>query len=447
MRDHRLAARFLLTASLLLPCIGAVAAGPGGSFFRLLGSTTSNNEGLTVEQTSDGGYIMVGNTSAANNATLVVKYDAAGRATWQNAYSLDGHFAYSAAVHQTSTGYIAVIDMGGLPNTIGVFALDASGKTLWQNHYVTQITTGMAYLNIEPTADGGYVLGADNSNFYSNQYAPAWALKLDGSGNVLWQQVFDFDVGSIHATADSGAIVTGYDLCPWSCTGTGYVVKLDAAGVVSWEKQYQHGAGGLYLTSGRPQADGSYLVSGSYYAGSYEQALLMKLTSTGDVSSLYGYGVSGCYNMGGTDAQPGPGGGYYLMLSDSCSVAVGMVARLDSTGAILWQQGFSPVSGKPPISGVTWSSTHDGGLVSTGNMGNGIKTPAKVTLIKLNARGGTLSACTNLQMTSPQIAPVTPAAVTASDVDVASTITAISAGAASVTTTAMQLQPSSVCQK
>jgi len=105
--------------------------------------------------------------------------------------------------------------------------------------------------SIQQTSDGGYIVaGFSNSNdgnvtgnHGSNDY---WVVKLDTTGNILWQKSLggsnDDYAYSIQQTSDDGYIVAGFSYSnDGNVTGNHgkhdyWVVKLDATGNILWQK-------------------------------------------------------------------------------------------------------------------------------------------------------------------------------------------------------------------
>lgn len=136
----------------------------------------------------------------------------------------------------------------------------------------------------EATVDGGYILGGySTSNISgdktenSNGQIDIWLVKIDGSGNILWQNTIggagdDFLI-SLKQTTDGGYImgagsdsnISG-DKTENSRGGLDYwIIKLNASGNITWQKTY----GG-----GQPEFD-VYVVEtadGGYFAGGYSDS-------------------------------------------------------------------------------------------------------------------------------------------------------------------------------
>jgi len=141
---------------------------------------------------------------------------------------------------------------------------------------------------IVPTFDGGYVVAGYTASFGAGA-DDAWVLKLDGSGNVVWQKTYGGSYAdwayAIAPTFDGGYVVAG-NTVSFGAAGSfdAWVLKLDGRGNVVWQKTY----GGSSADSAHaiaPTFDGGYVVAGSAWsfgAGSYD-AWVLKLEADGTV--------------------------------------------------------------------------------------------------------------------------------------------------------------------
>jgi len=258
------------------------------------------DEAHSIQQTTDGGYIVAGWIAFGASYTdiWVLKLDPNGDVQWQKTYGgPNWDMAYS--IQQTSDGGYIVAGMtqsfgAGYPD-IWVLKLDPNGDVQWQKTY------GGPYddrtFSIQQTADGGYIVAGNTGSFAPAGYIDIWVLKLDPNGNVQWQKTYGgpgahWDMAySIQQTSDGGYIVAGetasfgagdYDL---------WVLKLDSNGNVQWQKTY----GGPYWDiaySIQQTADGGYIVAGwtaSFGAG-LSDLWVLKLDPNGDVQWQKTYG-------------------------------------------------------------------------------------------------------------------------------------------------------------
>ncbi len=147
----------------------------------------------SVETCSDGGYIIGGKTDsfgAGFGDMYLIKIDGSGQQEWQSTFGgMDDETCWS--VKQTSDGgYILAgnsYSVTGGSGTCDVFLVktDATGNFQWQQSY----GGGMDEIcyEVEQTADGGYVLGCETDSFGSG-YSDFWLVKTDEHGEMQWQQ-------------------------------------------------------------------------------------------------------------------------------------------------------------------------------------------------------------------------------------------------------------------
>jgi hypothetical protein len=397
--------------------------------------------GRSIQQTSDGGYVIAGvNVTTALNVQLI-KLDASGAVTWQNVYKVSGQSSDGFLVQQTSTGYIvvAVLDASN-PYVMVVINLDPNGGLLWQYSYPTGGSIGALPSTIEQTADGGYLLGATNYDIYDDVSPPLWALKLDAAGNIVWQNALHMLAGSIHSTSDGGFIAAGNSLCEPTCMP--WIVKLDSSGAVTWQHQYELGSS-AFAGSARQTSDGGYLVGGGYLVSTGDNnAWLMKLGAQGNVQWQHGYSLASCAEgFGAYDAQPTANGGYFMMMGSECSD--GMIAKLDADGAVGWVDMPTFATGGLALLVDWFAPTSDGGYVSTGSVGSQAL-PPRLMALKADAQGG-VRACSKISMTGPQLIEVTPPAVEIAALLIEVEATATVPGIIAITAEPTQLTQSNGC--
>ncbi len=192
-----------------------------------------------VKQTTDGGYIIAGDSPTYFNlnanpddpsdesAFNVIKVNSSGDFLWQvslGTYKLDAAYdiIQSSDGNYVAAGYTNKFDPVTGDNFDGLVAkISPGGTLLWQSR--VDYTFNDQIRNIRQTTSGGYVFGgvADYSwnNWYGN-YDPSdyWAGTLDAAGQLLWQGAFggerEGSAFSIVPTADGGYVVAGSYVVP-----------------------------------------------------------------------------------------------------------------------------------------------------------------------------------------------------------------------------------------
>ena len=231
----------------------------------------------SVRQTSDGGYIIAGISSGTPNAYLI-KTDAQGDTLWTRAYG-DTHYsyiddAYSAA--QTSDGGYIIAGKGF--RGICLLKTDAAGETLWTRTYGGTV---LEFTSVQQTADGGYVTVGLNDGI--------WLIKTNATGDTLWTRIYgDGRACSAQQTTDGGYIVSG-ETASDAC-----LIKTDAQGNVLWARTYSS-PGYSVVYSVQQTADGGYIGVGFVNPGGAGavDVYLIKTDARGDTLWTRTYGGTG----------------------------------------------------------------------------------------------------------------------------------------------------------
>ena len=153
--------------------------------------------GWGVTQTPDGGYILTG-WEAKNHDdrdVILIKTDPSGQVEWSDTWDLgerDGGFDLIL----TSDGYIVVAciqSMGsGGPSAV-LLKVDLDGNEIWKK-LIGEEGVGNTLWHIFEDSDGGYVMAGDTHvgivSGTGEDVHGAWMVKTDTEGEIIWQQVF-----------------------------------------------------------------------------------------------------------------------------------------------------------------------------------------------------------------------------------------------------------------
>ena len=413
---------FLLSAGLLLSTLNINAQAPSVQWQNTLGSTSYEFLN-TIDQTSDGGYIMGGYTDSniggdkSENSWgaddyWIVKMDNAGNIVWENTVG-GGNYDKLYAVEETPDGGYIVggqsLSGGGWgdkseSNKGGydywIVKLDEDGVVEWDRSY-GGLGNDQLY-NVQPTSDGGYIIAGTSDSGISGDKtenrvgnSDYWIIKTDASGNIIWQNdigglMFD-NVYSAYETADGGYILGGTSTSGISGDKTAgnygvvdyWIVKLNSAGTVVWDKTIG-GTLNDYLYAVIPTADGGSIACGMSESG-------LTGNKTDNTNGLYDYWVVKLDNSGNITWQNSIGGtgndyafvnaidqtsdGGYAIAGYSQSLISGdkteantgswdyWILKINSTGSILWQTVLGGVSGDYANA---ISATTDGGFIVGG---------------------------------------------------------------------------------
>jgi len=174
------------------------------------------NEARSVQRTSDGGYIVAGRTFYLGGGgwdILLIKIGTNGDVQWAKTYGgTSDDWAYS--VQQTSDGgYIVVggtLSFGAGWYDIFLIKTDAFGNVQWAKTYGEAGDDG-AY-SVRQTSDGGYIVAGYTWSFGAG--GDILLIKTDANGNVQWAKTYGGtgnDVAySVQQTSDGGYILAGW---------------------------------------------------------------------------------------------------------------------------------------------------------------------------------------------------------------------------------------------
>ncbi len=247
-----------------------------------------------LQQTADGGYILGGNSDSgisgdktepnqSSKDYWVLKLDATGAIQWQKNIGGFGPEILFSVQQTTDGGYI----LGGTSKNsyadYFVVKLNSTGAIQWQKTISGQYDDWL--ISLQQTADGGYILGGYSaSNIFGDKTENSqgetdyWVVKLNSTGDIQWQNTIGGNAADnlhfIQQTPDWGYILAGYSASGISGDKTEgkrgildyWVVKLDVLGAIQWQKTI--GGSGIDVPEQIQQtSDGGYIIGGNSDSG------------------------------------------------------------------------------------------------------------------------------------------------------------------------------------
>jgi hypothetical protein len=315
-------------------------------YVKTLGGSNDDNGGSVI-QTSDGGFVITGGTrsyGAGDYDVLLVKFDLSGNYLWAKT-------------------------LGGSNEEAGNTVIEAS--------------------------DGGFVVSGETQSFGAGSY-DLFLSKFDASGDTLWTKTLggpnEDRWGRVIEASDGGLVVAGWT----NSSGAGgddlLLAKFDSSGNYLWAKtlgESNEDRGYSVIEA----SDGSFVVAGetkSFGAG-YMALLLSKFDATGDhlwTKTLGGWHYDQAYSL----IEASDGG--LVVTGWTHSWGAGgddlLLCKFDASGNHLW---IRTLGGMIHETGASVAEASDGGLVVTGYW-SGFQSPdpdsAWVLLSKFDASGNYL---------------------------------------------------------
>lgn len=237
------------------------------------------DQGFDMQETSDGGFILVGKTKsfgAGDADVYLIKTDFLGSEVWSKTIGGAGRDEGCSVRPTPDNGYI----IAGRTNSYGAGADDfyliktnAGGDTLWTKVYGG--ANGESASAVRNTLDSGFIVFGTTGSFGSG-YSSMYAIKTDANGDSLWSATYGGDAADLGYAAevslDGGYIFAGATASYGAGYSDMYLVKTDPNGDLEWDRFYG-GAEDDRAYSVQVAPDGGFLVAGrtqSYGSGQYD---------------------------------------------------------------------------------------------------------------------------------------------------------------------------------
>lgn len=367
--------KFILTGTILFFFSSLLNA----QWIRIYG-TSGDDRAYLVLETNDGGCVVAGTSRSIGTSLysiVVLKLDLNGAIEWDKTCRTNNYIRLHFLRQTGDGGYL----IAGAESYYGSerfwsLKLDSWGDMDLDGSLGRWI--GCLVQSVAPTNDGGYILGG----FYQyyddegEEIREIRVAKLNQSNDVEWQKAYKTslieELYSIQQTADGGFALSG-KIASSSYEKDILVLKLSPGGDLEWQAFYGSGPGKEDVAYSMQQtSDRGYILTGytqqKYTDQSPEDrnALVLKLSSTGDIEWHQTYGGNGddcahCiqqtddggYIVAGTTYSSGAGDGDFWIL------------KLSSSGNIEWQRTYGTYTNEEVNS---IQQTSEGGYLAIGSI-------------------------------------------------------------------------------
>jgi len=239
--------------------------GFGDTLWTKLIADCSISGGGSVIQTLDGGYIIAGNKNYWNNPSIfLVKTDSFGDTLWTNKYFNTCCERMSSDIIQTvDSGYVVT---GGIYNQNAIKTPEKSfllktnvqGDSIWGKIYDNTEVIDLIEIiqnSVEQTSDGGFIINSEHK-----------LIKTNTIGDTLWTKQYSETITSVQQTSSGGYIFGGVFFNDTINFSNYWLVKTNNIGDTLWTKSYDKGLNQHeWLTSIDQTTDGGYILNGSSF--------------------------------------------------------------------------------------------------------------------------------------------------------------------------------------
>ena len=202
----------------------------GGTSY--LGVIAGENRAYAITPTSDGNFIVAGNTTSFRTGIYDVyflKINLNGDALWTKTYY--GDWGARVITPTPDGNFIVVCNNGNVDGKVYLLKITPDGDTLWSKRIGL---INLQFVNaITPTPDGNFIVTG-------NSFSPTalYFLKITQNGDLLWTKTYgrtgsDGAEYAIAPTSDGNFIVTGFS------DADIYIFKIKPNGDTLWTKTYK----------------------------------------------------------------------------------------------------------------------------------------------------------------------------------------------------------------
>ena len=254
-----------------------------------------NDRANAIKQTPDGGYVVAGfsnsvsgditNSHGNNMDYWILKLNSTGNIQWQKsigglsddkAYDIDltsdGGYIVTGDTSSSSSGDRSGNTQGGAD--VWVVKLSSAGNIVWEKAFGGSAAD--LSFSVKQTKDGGYIVAGDTKSqngdiIFNNGGNDYWIIKLNSAGNLEWQKTLGggaYDrAQSIIQLSDGNYMAVGYspssdgDVIGNNGAVDYWLVKLNQNGDFIWQKCLG-GSGSEFPYSLIQSSDGGVVIAG-----------------------------------------------------------------------------------------------------------------------------------------------------------------------------------------
>ncbi len=201
--------------------------------------------GKFVRQTTDGGFIIIGDkelSDISGSKIYIIKTNKDGKELWHNTYG--GTVSdYGESVQETMDGGFIIVgstnSYGAGESDIYVIKTDENGKELWNSTYGGAVNDFGK--SVRETKDGGFII-VGSTYSYGAGGSDVYIIKTNKDGKELWHNTYGGTINdygeTVEETEDGGFIIVGTTYSSGAGGSDIYVIKTNRDGKKLWHSTF-----------------------------------------------------------------------------------------------------------------------------------------------------------------------------------------------------------------
>lgn len=254
-------------------------------------------------KSDDGGFVTVGSTQikdSLNDDIWIVKYDKNGNKILEKTFGSNFDDTASAIIRIKDKGFL----IGGTKRyckknvsnllkrnveDLWLIKLDKNGKKKWEKVFNKSFSEKI--YSIKKTKDNHFLIAAISAVNGADKKVSAWIIKIDPSGNKIWEKVFDkffYSEKYLLTPSDDGGFfyIRVKTINKKMCA---VAIKFNQNGKKEWEKVFKK-ANFLVINSIKRTKDGNFILGGAISKANNKQGWIAKIDKNAKLLNELSFG-------------------------------------------------------------------------------------------------------------------------------------------------------------